>query len=160
MQSIINDAIKLRQQENFAASIRKLESLITDKKYSGQAFLQIAWNYDAQGMERDAIPYYKNALNGALSKDDRFDCLLGLASSLRCIGNYEEADLFFKVLVSEFTDRDELIPFYAMNLYNLGKHKESVRLLLQILLKTTDSPNITAYKDAIDIYAHDLDQTW
>ncbi|WP_163369335.1 tetratricopeptide repeat protein [Endozoicomonas acroporae] len=160
MQSIIIHAINLRQEERFADSITELEKLVDDENYSGQAFLQIAWNYDAQGLEREAIPNYKKALDGILSYDNKFDCLLGLASSLRCIGNYSEADIYFKLLLSEYQDKDEVIPFYAMNLYNLGNHKKSVQLLIQTLLKTTNSDDIKAYKNAISIYAQNLDQTW
>ena len=160
MESSIEKAINLRNEECFNESIEILKKLVDDLSYSGKANLHIAWNYDAQGNEREAIPYYKKALNGKLNQVEKFDCLLGLASSLRCLGEYKEANTYFESTIDEFPEKLEILPFHAMNLYNLGKSKEAVSVLLNLLLKTTRSEDIKAYQQAIEIYLTNLDKTW
>ncbi len=84
---------------------------------------------------------------------------MGLASSLRCLGCYEEADSFFRIAKNEYPDNEELLPFYAMNLYNLGKGSDAVSILLKLLVSSTSSESIKAYKEAIELYASDLEKT-
>ena len=161
MQNVIDEAIRLREEDCFDESIAILQTLISIPGYSGKAYLHIAWSFDAQGKEKEAIPNYKKALiKGQLSSAEKFDCLLGLASSLRCLGQYEEADGYFERTIQDFPEKIEIIPFYAMNLYNLGRSKESVSVLLRLLIQSTGSEDINAYQRAIEMYASDLDKTW
>ena len=51
-------------------------------------------------------------------------------------------------------------PFYAMCLYNVGRHKEATSLLLKLLVSTTNSEAIQGYQRAILGYAEDLDRQW
>ena len=65
-----------------------LHALIDAKQDIAQAHLHISWSYDSQGSEREAVEHYELALSGELSLEDRFDALLGLASTLRSLGQY------------------------------------------------------------------------
>lgn len=47
-----------------------------------------------------------------------------------------------------------------MCLYNLGRHKEAIALLLELLVSTTNDESIKAYQQAILLYAKDLDKRW
>jgi tetratricopeptide (TPR) repeat protein len=73
---------------------------------------------------------------------------------------YSEALTYFEQTLSEYPNSVEVQPFYAMCLYNLGRHKEATSLLLELLVSTTNSDAIKEYQRAISLYAKDLDRTW
>lgn len=160
MDVIIAKAIQLRQQEKFQELRELLAPVLSDEVYSAKAHLQIAWSYDNEGKERDAIKHYLSSLAGPLSATERLDASFGLASSYRSIGNYELALKYFELMISEYPEAIAVKPFYAMCLYNLGRHKEAVLLLLDLLILTTNSDEIKAYQRAIQLYAKELDRTW
>jgi len=95
-----------------------------------------------EGKESDAIPHYEAALAGKLDSIERFDTLFGLASTFRSLEQYEQALKYFEQTISEYPDGIEAKPFYVMFLYNLGRHKEAMTLLLELLVSTTDSQAI------------------
>ena len=153
-------AIELRQQQQYEKSDALLTELVQQPELYGKACLQLAWNCDVQGLEHKAIPYYQQALTGELNDTERFDAIFGLASSLRSIGEYQQAQQCFEQAREQFPQRVELLPFYAMNLYNLGRSKQAVELLLSTLIEQTDNADIQSYSAAIKLYAQDLDRVW
>ncbi|CAM3701769.1 Tetratrico peptide repeat protein [Vibrio aerogenes CECT 7868] len=160
MEAVITQAIELRKNGKHQASRDLLTQLLNDNGYSGKAHLHIAWSYDNEGREREAIAHYRSSLSGNLSSTERFDALFGLACTLRCVGDYAKALHYFGQTIEEYPDSPEVKPFFAMCLYNSGRYKEAVSLLLELLVSTTDSQEIQAYQRAISLYAKDLDRTW
>ena len=160
MDTVIKQAIELRKEEKYQESRDLLATLLSDKSYAAKAHLQIAWSYDNQGKEQQAIEHYVLSLSGALSSVERFDALFGLASTYRSLGLYTEALDYFEQTMVEYPDSIEVKPFYAMCLYNLGRYKEATSLLLELLVSTTNSEAIKEYQRAISLYAQDLDKTW
>lgn len=121
--------------------------------------LHIAWSYDNQGLESEAAQHDNAALTGGLGEKDHFEALFGLASTLRSLGKYHEAAVWFEKACTHFPNAKEAMPFYAMCLYNFGEHKNAVEMLLSLLIDTTSSKDILTYKRAITLYAQDLDRT-
>ncbi|HCG7781577.1 TPA: tetratricopeptide repeat protein [Vibrio parahaemolyticus] len=160
MELVIKRAIELRKESKFQESRGLLETLIDNEDYAAKAHLQIAWSYDNEGKEKEAIGPYLLALSGTLSSTERFDTLFGLACTYRSLGNYSKAFSYFEQTMAEYPDAMEVQPFYAMCLYNLGRHKEATSLLLELLASTTNSDAIKTYQRAILFYANDLDKTW
>lgn len=160
METLFEQSIKLRQQGRYDESRSLLHKLVNDKKLAAKAHLQIAWSYDNEGKESDAIEHYKLALFGPISADERFDALFGLASTYRSLGEYDAALSYFDQTLAEYPQSIEAKPFYAMCLYNIGRHKEAVSLLLELLVNTTNEDSIKDYQKAILLYAKDLDKTW
>ncbi|WP_153446581.1 tetratricopeptide repeat protein [Vibrio algicola] len=160
METVIKKAIELRKQGHYQSSRFLLENLLTNDNYAAKAHLQIAWSYDNEGKEQEAIDHYLASLSGALSSTERFDALFGLASTYRSLGVYDEALSYFEQTLDEYPDSIEVKPFYAMCLYNTGQHKEATSLLLDLLISTTNSDAIKKYQVAIELYAKDLDKTW
>ncbi|WP_338592251.1 tetratricopeptide repeat protein [Shewanella khirikhana] len=161
MQTEIQHAIALRKEGLFEASRKVLMPLLEDSVYAATAHLQIAWSYDNEGREAEAVQHYEAALSsGALTSIERFDALFGLASTFRSLGQYATALEYFEQTVREYPEHLEAKPFYAMCLYNLGRHKEAMSMLLELLVVTTDSDAIKQYQRAILLYAQDLDRTW
>jgi len=160
MEKIIKQAIDLRKETKYQESRALLETLLNNDNYAAKAHLQIAWSYDNEGKEHEAIGHYLSSLSGLLSSTERFDALFGLASTYRSLGMYSEALSYFEQTLNEYPSSIEVQPFYAMCLYNLGRHKEATSLLLELLVSTTNSDAIIEYKRAISLYAKDLDRTW
>ncbi len=160
MNTVISKAISLRKAGQHHHSRQLLETLLDDPEYAACAHLQIAWSYDNESKEQLAIPHYKSALLGKLSDSERFDTLFGLACTYRSLGEYVDALHYFEQTMNEYPTAEEVQPFYAMCLYNLGRHKEAVQLLLTLLLSTTNSESIKEYQKAISLYSDDLDRTW
>lgn len=160
METTISQAIALRKEQKYQESRDLLATLLSDEKFAAKAHLQIAWSYDNQGREQQAIEHYVLSLQGKLSSVERFDALFGLASTYRSLGKYTEALSYFEQTMSEYPESLEVQPFYAMCLYNLDRHKEATSLLLELLVSTTNSEAIKEYQRAISLYAKDLDKTW
>lgn len=160
MDAVIKQAIALRKTGEFAQSRALLTPLLRDNYTGGVAALHIAWSYDNEGRESDAVSYYQAALSCPLTKSERFDALFGLASTQRSLGRYDEALTTFEMTMTEYPDAAEVIPFYAMCLYNVGRPKEAISRLLTLLVSTTDLDAIKQYQRAILLYADDLDKTW
>ncbi|MBZ6065031.1 tetratricopeptide repeat protein [Aeromonas schubertii] len=160
MTHTIDEAITLRKEGRYEESRALLTPLLDKPELAARAHLHIAWSFDNQGSEQEAVPHYQGALAGTLAPDERLDALLGLASTLRTLGHYTEALGYFEQTRREFPEAQEIAPFYAMCLYNLGQHKEAVALLLRLLVSTTNDETIRAYRRAIELYADDLDRTW
>ncbi|MFH0257989.1 tetratricopeptide repeat protein [Vibrio rumoiensis] len=160
MESIIKQAIELRKEAKYQEARSLLQTLLIDEAYSAKAYLQMAWSYDNEGKEKEAITHYLLSLSGRLSPVERFDALFGLACTYRSLGMYSEALSYFEQTLSEYPSSIEVQPFYAMCLYNLGRHKEATSLLLELLASTTNSDAIKGYQRAISLYAQDLDRTW
>ena len=160
METIIKKAIELRKVDNHEESRKLLLELLSDAQYKAKAHLQIAWSFDNEGKEHDAISHYKLALVGPLSEKEHFDVLFGLASTFRSVGEYDKALQYFEKTISDYPDSIEVKPFYAMCLYNLGRSNEAIKLLLELLISTTSSESIKKYQRAILLYSKDLDRLW
>ena len=160
MQSMIQNAISLRKSGKYKESRAILSDLLSDAQFGAQAHLHMAWSYDNEGKEQQAVPHYESALLGPLTEKERFDALFGLASTLRSLGQYEKALDYFEQTLAQFPDAIEAQPFYAMCLYNVGRSKEAVAILLDLLVSTTDHAAIKEYQRAISLYAKDLDRKW
>lgn len=122
--------------------------------------LQCAWIHDKLGLESEAVPFYEKALEGGLAGDDLHDALLGLGSTYRALGAYDEAVRVLDRAVSEIPDARDLEVFRAMALYNAGRAKEACETLLRLLVETSGDEGITRYRRALSHYAADLDRTW
>jgi len=156
VKSIVDNAIARRRQGDFEGCRALLYPLLTGAD-AALAHLHIAWSFDNQGQELNAAEHYRQALTGDLSPQDRFEAQFGLASTLRCLGQYQAALPLFEALVQDFPEALEVQPFYAICLYNLGRHKEALALMLKLTVATSRHDGINAYGRAISLYAEDLD---
>ncbi|MFI8420603.1 tetratricopeptide repeat protein [Streptomyces sp. NPDC085479] len=155
---LLKEAIALRGAGRREEARERLVSLAARLPGDAEVAYQTAWAHDVLGLETDAVPYYETALAGTgLTADDRRGALLGLGSTYRTLGRYEDAVRVLEPAAAEFPEDGALRAFLAMALYNTGRHHDSVRLLLALLAATSDDPSVRAYRTAIEHYAGDLD---
>lgn len=117
---------------------------------------QIACTFDQLGKEREAIPYYHKAIQQGLIGDELKGAYLGLGSSYRCIGRYAAANQTFRKGIKRFPEDNAMKIFYAMNLFNLKKYQQAMKILLNLVVLTSHDPQIQKYQKAIEFYSNKL----
>ncbi|WP_458119726.1 tetratricopeptide repeat protein [Paenibacillus sp. Z6-24] len=156
----LEQAIRWRQEGHLYEAIVLLKEITSQEPDHAQAWYQLAWTLDSLGLEQDAVPYYENSLNHGLAGRDRAGAILGLGSTYRTLGCYEQAKQCFENGLQEFPGHRELEVFYTMVLYNLGEHAEAMRRLLIQLADTSSDQGIADYDKAIRFYSDQLDRIW
>ncbi|MFZ4300908.1 tetratricopeptide repeat protein [Streptomyces cinereoruber] len=159
---LLAEAVALRGKGRKEEARERLVALAARWPDDPEIAYQTAWAHDALGLEAEAVPYYERALDdtaGPLAPDDRRGALLGLGSTYRVLGRYEDAVALLTRAVGEFPEDGSLRAFLAMALHNTGRHHEAVSLLLRLLAATSEDPSVRAYGAAIEHYAEDLDAT-
>ncbi|TCS96601.1 tetratricopeptide repeat protein [Hazenella coriacea] len=153
-------AIRCREEGRLEDAQSLLLQLIKQDPSNPQTLYQCACVHDALGLEREAIPFYEEALQLGLTSEERRGAWLGLGSTYRTLGEYLKAQETLEKGIQEFPDAHELYLFYAMVLYNLGEHQRSMEILLQKMIELTQDEGIQKYQRAILFYADQLDQVW
>lgn len=156
----LGKAIALREQGQDAEARALLLELHTEAPDDARVSLQCAWIHDKLGLEGEAVPFYERAIASGLSGDDLNNALLGLGSTYRALGRYDDALETLSRASMQSPDDSGVRVFHAMALYNTGAAKEAVETLLTLLVETTTDPSIIRYRGALTEYAADLDRTW
>lgn len=160
MNQELEKAIDLRKNGEYKESIKYLQTLVERYPHIGLLYYQCAWNYDLLGEESAAVPFYEKAIQLGLPTDELQGALLGLGSTYRTLGEYEQSKKTFEIGLRLFPNHKAMQTFYSLTLYNLNEHHESMGLLLNCLLDTTTDENLLKYKRALSFYAKDLDKVW
>ncbi|WP_433546478.1 tetratricopeptide repeat protein [Streptomyces sp. CA-294286] len=154
--SPLAEAVALRTADRTEEARQRLLALVGRFPDDAEIAYQTAWAHDRLGLEAEAVPYYERALAGQLSATDRRGALLGLGSTLRVLGRYEEAVRTLRSGTAEFPADGALKTFLAMALFNVGEHHEAMQLLLALLAESSDDEGVRQYRAAIAHYAKDL----
>lgn len=117
---------------------------------------QLAWTCDVLGKEAEALPFYEKAVALGLPENELSGALLGLGSTLRCLGHHDRAVEVLRSGQAQFPDNPEFDVFLAMALHDLGQHAEAMKLLLTTIADTSDDPGLTTYQRAIRFHAGKL----
>ncbi|WP_241645045.1 tetratricopeptide repeat protein [Rosenbergiella metrosideri] len=145
-------AIALRKNKHYSQSRKRLFSLLTTAADKGPIYLHIAWSYDNQGREAQALNFYQQALEYSLCADDEFEAAFGLACTARCLGRYAEAARHFERLVIRYPARTEIIPFYALCAVALQDTALASRLLMGLVITHPPTDAIADYQSPLVEY--------
>jgi RimJ/RimL family protein N-acetyltransferase len=156
----IKKGVQLREEGDIQASIELFKLLIEEEPRNGSIHYQCAWSHDALGKEREAIPYYEKAMRLGLNELDLQGAYLGLGSTYRTLGEYENAKQVLLNGMERFPDHNALKLFYSMTLHNSDEHSEAMEILLNLLAETSADQTIQSYRKAIKFYAGQLDKVW
>lgn len=152
MDNRIQAAIALRKQGEYEQSRQALKALVEEPALRALALLNIAWSYDNEGNEQEAEQWYRAALEAGLTGEDEFEARFGLASTLRCLGQYTQAKTLFEEILARWPQATEVRPFYALCLHNLGEHQQAVSVLLNCIARHPDA-RTAPYARALREYA-------
>src|SRR5262249_46662260 len=148
------EAVRLREDDRAEEARELLLKLSAEHPHDGQVAYQTAWVHDKLGLEHEAVPHYERALSaGDLSPDERRGALVGLGSTFRALGRYDEAVTTLARGSAEFPEDAAVKAFLSMALYNSGRYRESVSLLLKVLAATSADEEVRRYRRAIEFYA-------
>jgi tetratricopeptide (TPR) repeat protein len=159
MKTELEKAISLRKNGQPEKALEVLRILHRSHPDDPEVNYQLAWTCDSLGKESEAVPFYEKAIAKGLS-EGRSGAYLGLGSTYRALGEYEQSLKVFDAAIREFPEDRALKVFRALTLYNLGRSSESVSELLVQLLDTTGDDSIKKYEKALKFYSDKLDETW
>ena len=160
MEDSLGKAIVLREQGDLAEAQEMLVRLVAAHPDDALLNYHCAWSCDALGLEHEAIHYYVRALHLGLPDEEMQGAILGLGSTYRALGMYEDAQEMLQQGVETFPDNQAMMVFYAMTLYNLRLYDKAMEHLLRVLAETSGDYRIQRYKRAIELYAGKLDEKW
>lgn len=86
------EAVRLREAGQQEEARRILLDLAAAAPDNAQVNFQAALVHDALGHEQEAVPFYEAALAHGLDGADAAGALLGLGSTYRALGAYEQAE--------------------------------------------------------------------
>lgn len=155
--SQIQQARDLRHDDQLDESQELLLALLEANPDDPLVLFEVGGSFDVLGDEEQAVPYYRAAVEAGLSGNERQECLVCLGSSLRVIGEYDAAVEVLEQAAEEFPKNNSSRAFLALAYYSNGQPDEAVRLLLDLLLTTTNDSDILAFSDALEYYRDDLD---
>ncbi|MEV6162321.1 tetratricopeptide repeat protein [Streptomyces sp. NPDC052052] len=155
----LHAAVRLREGGAAEEACEKLLALSATYPEDPLIAYQTGWAHDVLGREGAAVPFYERALAGAeaLDVEDRHGVYLGLGSTYRILGRYEEAVTTLEAGLVAHPGDGALTVFLAMARYNTGAHHEAMSALLALLAESSTDPGVHAFRKAIAYYAEDLD---
>ncbi|MBP9503231.1 MAG: tetratricopeptide repeat protein [Candidatus Promineofilum sp.] len=157
LMATIEEARDLRRSDEYEKSQALLLDLMDKNPDHPLVLFEVGGSYDVLGEEEMAIPYYRQAIASGLDGDDLQECLVCLGSSLRVMGETEEAVSILEQAVDEFPERNSGRVFLALAQFSNGEIEQAVSNLLSLLLKTTSDEDILAYADTFSYYVDNLD---
>ena len=160
MEKELDIAIDLRKNGNYKQSNDILIELVQNHPNNASINYQCAWSFDLLGEERKAVPFYEKAIQLGLSSKELEGAIIGLGSTYRTLGEYEESKEILQKGIETFPHNKAIQAFYSMTLYNLKEHKKAMELLLKCLIDSTNDTDLISYKKAIDFYSDKLDEIW
>ncbi len=158
--SQIAEARTLRRNDELEQSQTLLLELLERYPDNPLVLYEVGGSFDVLGEEPQAIPYYRQAVAAGLAGSDLQECLVCLGSSLRVVGDFEEAVEVLEKAVEQFPDNNSGRVFLALAYYSDGREDKAVSTLLDVLLKTTKDEDILSFAGALEYYKDNLDEVW
>ena len=138
-----------------AQRMRLIDELAAERDAGdGRALFERAGARDSAGLEADAEPLYRAALQAGLDDDLRTQAVIQLASTIRNLGKLDEA---LELLRAEYERdpgaplRDATAAFYALALVSSGEAVRAASVALTAL-----APHLPRYTRSVAAYARDL----
>ena len=153
---LLEEAVSLRIEKKYEESRAILLDLVKAST-DPEVFYQCAWVHDAMELETEAVNFYVRGIELGLSGESLRGAYIGLGSTYRCIGEYENSINTFRRGLDEFPNDEVITVFLAMAQYNSKNYNEAMQLLLELTLKLD---SVTEYAKAISYYKDNLDKTW
>lgn len=133
-------------------SIARMRALLSERpEGDAEALFELAGVHDALGLEADAIPLYRRAIETGLDGTSALRASIQLASTLRNVGGSAEAVGILEAMPDAGIDEGARQAFLALALHDEGRHGDALRTALLALIPTLDG-----YKRALTEYAAEL----
>jgi tetratricopeptide (TPR) repeat protein len=150
MAAVWADAERLSDEE----LVRRIDEVAEEHPDDALALFERGGARDSTGDEAGAERFYRRALETGLPDDERAQCVIQLASTVRNLGRPEES---IELLRTEFEGRpdspyaDAAVAFASLALVDAGRPVEAVTALLHAL-----TPHLPRYHRSVPAYADAL----
>ncbi|MCZ7671243.1 MAG: tetratricopeptide repeat protein [Chloroflexi bacterium] len=156
----LEEAHNLRDEDELEASQEILLALLEQYPDDATVLYEVGGSYDVMGEEREAIPYYEQAIEAGLEGEELQECLICLGSCNRVIGEFEESVDWLETAVAQFPENKSGHVFLALAYYSNEQKEEAMRILMEVLLETTQNEDILSYADVFEFYKDNLEEVW
>lgn len=147
-------ALNRAGQEEEATAI--VHALVERCPNDPRAHFEFAGALDYQGREAEAVAPYRRAQTLGLSGRDLPRLYVQLGSTLRNVGEFDEAVEFLQEGRTRFPDHAAIRAFLALALHSAGRCRESVVSLLELITTHGDTIELDGYERALRAYTEEL----
>jgi tetratricopeptide (TPR) repeat protein len=137
------------------ASIAFFQEFVKRHPDNPRAHYELACSFDREGREEEAVAPYKKALALGLPEPHLQGLMVGLGSTLRNVGAYDESVDFLTRAVERYPDYADLRVFLAFAKYSAGDHAGALVEALDVIL-STPGIDLHGYDRAIKWYTDEL----
>jgi tetratricopeptide (TPR) repeat protein len=139
--------------EEALAIVRALVERYPDEP---RAHFEYAGALDYQGHEAEAVPPYRKAQALGLAGDDLPRLYVQLGSTLRNVGEYDEAERFLAEGRQRYPEHAGVQAFHALALLSAGRCREAVVALLDLVTAHAKTIELDGYDRALRAYTDEL----
>ena len=138
-----------------AERVALIDALAAERPHDDAvALFERAGARDSAGLEAEAEPLYRRALELGLDEDRRVQAVIQLASTIRNLGKVDESLALLRAEYERGTDavlHDATAAFYALALVSSGDAVRAASVALQAL-----APHLPRYTRSVSGYAREL----
>jgi len=144
----------LIDDERYQEAIDHFSALAAEHPEDPYVTLHLAGAYDSAGREQEAVAPYRAALAAGLTESEELRAHIQLASTLRNLGENEEAVQILTQVCIENPGNRAARAFLALALTSAGRADQAVSELLDLML--TNPGPLEAYQRSLRWYVDDL----
>ncbi|MDX1992822.1 MAG: tetratricopeptide repeat protein [bacterium] len=150
----IERGLELEKEGNEQQAIDYFLALAEQYPDHPRVRFEVAGAYDFAGREAEAVPHYRRAYELGVTDEYLLYYHIQLGSTLRNIGQFEEALELLRQGSERFPDDRAMRAFYALALFSAGRAGDA---LAEVLTITLDVPDFyPAYRRALRYYADEV----
>ena len=139
--------------EGAIAHLRRLVERFPDEP---RAHFALGGAYDFEGLETEAVGPYRRAMELELAGEDVARWYVQLGSTLRNLGEIDEAVRLLTEGRQRFLEDAAIRVFLALALHSAGRPGDGLAELIDLLLSDPSAPDLGGYERAIRCYADEL----
>lgn len=144
----------LEKEGSEQAAIDYFRKLADEYPDNARVEFEFGGAFDFAGYESDAIPHYRRAIELGLSGEDLPRVYVQLGSSLRNVGEFDEAVQLLTEGMAKFPEHRALKVFLALAQHSAKQSQQAVVTLLDTLLM--DESKLDGYQRALRYYTDEL----
>jgi tetratricopeptide (TPR) repeat protein len=149
----------LNKAGQFDLALEVAQDLVTRFSENPRAYFVLGGAFDFQGRELDAVPPYRRAWELGLAGDVVPQFYVQYGSTLRNVGQIDEAVRLLKEGSERFPDDAAIQAFLSLALFSSGQKAEALATALSILTARPDAVGLNGYERALREYVTELRET-
>jgi tetratricopeptide (TPR) repeat protein len=142
----------LNRSGNFEFALQQAHELVSRFPDNPRAHFVLAGTFDFQDRETEALPPYQRAWELGLVGDDLPRFYVQYGSTLRNVGQFDEAVRVLQEGRERFPENAAIQAFLALALFSAGRAAEAVAAALSVVLVSAGTGDLHGYERALREY--------